>query len=184
MERMSEFLPWERIYKWLDANAPGTFSQITAPSGTIGRWRLAGATNLFPSMFTPLSSRDSIRERARLRHDVYPELDHDPAGTMSSAFLEEFVPIAEDGGGDYLFIDGRPGVESGCVREWCRDDGNLGATLWPSVHAMLADVAHSLETGEPALRGHVEAAQAQFFKVAVYAPEVRDGVLSWQSVRT
>lgn len=183
MERMTELLPWQRIHNWLRTNAPRTFEQISAPEDAIGRWRLAGAPDLYPAMFTPLSARKAVREQARLRHDVYPELDRDPAGTMSSAFLKEFVPIAASGTGDYLFVDGRPGPESGCVREWCRDDGNLGSTLWPSVHAVLADVAHSLETGEPALRGHVEAARARFARVAVYVPEVRDGLLSWQSVR-
>ena len=175
--------PWERIHNWLRANASRTFDQISAPSDAIGRWRLAGALDLFPPMYTPLSAKDSLRERDRLQDDVHPELENDPAGTMSSAFLHEFTPIAESGTGDYLFVDERPGPMSGCVRAWSGDDGNLRPTMWPSVHAMLADIAHSLETGEPVLRESAEASRAGFVRVISYTPEVIDGELSWKPVR-
>ncbi|MGW6444512.1 hypothetical protein [Lentzea sp. NPDC055074] len=43
--------------------------------------------------------------------------------------------------GDYLFIDERPGPESGCVREWDVDEGSRLPSLWPSLFAMLTDIA-------------------------------------------
>ena len=173
--------PWERIHNWLRANASRTFDQIAAPPGAEGFWRLAGAANLIPTGCTPLSSEDSNRER--LRKTTEFQVEAEPAGTTSGIFLEEFVPIAADGMGDYVFIDERPGPESGCVREWDVDEGSRLPTLWPSLNAMLADIAHSLETGEPVLREHAEAARAKFFKVSEYAPEVHDGLLSWKPVR-
>lgn len=176
--------PWERIHNWLHDNASVTFGQISAPPEAIGRWRLAGAVDLFPPMYTPLSAKDSIRERARLQDEVYPELDNDPAGSMSSVFLREFVPIAESGTSDYLFIDERPGPESGCVRAWSGDEGNLRPTMWSGVHAMLADIAHSLETDEPVLRARSEANREGVSRTVMYVPEVHDGELSWRAVRT
>ena len=171
--------PWERIHNWLRVNASRTFDQITAAPGATDLWRLTGAENLIPARYTPLSPEDSQRERKRKR--THLEVEAEPAGPTSGTFLEEFVPIAADGMGDYLFIDERPGPESGCVREWDVDEGSRLPSLWPSLSAMLTDIADSLDTGEPALRGH--AARAGFFTVSVYVPEVHDARLSWQRVR-
>jgi len=173
--------PWERIHNWLRANTSGTFRQITPASGQDGFWQLAGAENLIPSSYTPLSYEDSSRERARKATEL--EVVQEPAGSSSGIFLGKFVPIAEDGMGDYVFLDERPGPRSGCVREWDVDEGSRLPPLWPSLDIMLTDIAHSLETGEPVLREYADAAKAKFLKVSVYLPEVRDGVLSWQSVR-
>jgi len=177
----NDLQPWERIHNWLRDNASRTFAQITAPPDATEFWRLAGARNLIPAAYTPLSAADS--DRTRVRKTTEFQVEEEPAGTTSGIFLEEFVPIAADGMGDYVFVDERPGQESGCVREWDVDEGSRLPTLWPSLDAMLADIAHSLYTGEPALRGHVEAARAKFVKVALHVPEVRDGLLTWQSVQ-
>ncbi|HUQ54884.1 SMI1/KNR4 family protein [Lentzea sp.] len=174
--------PWERIHNWLRVNASRTFGQITAGPDATDFWRLAGAENLIPARYTPLSFEDSGRERSRKRTDL--EVEAEPAGTTSGIFLGEFVPIAANGMGDYLFVDERPGPESGCVREWDVDEGSRLPTLWPSPHAMLTDIARSLDTGEPALRGHADAAEAKFFRVSVYVPEVHDARLSWQRLPT
>jgi hypothetical protein len=174
--------PWERIQDWLRVNASRTFNQITAGSGATGFWSLAGAENLIPTRYTPLSLEDSQREQTRKRTEL--EIEAEPAGTTSGIFLGEFVPIAADGMGDYLFVDERPGPESGCVREWDVDEGSRLHSLWPSLDAMLTDIAHSLDTGEPALHWHADAARAKFFTVSVYVPEVHDARLSWQRSRT
>ncbi|MCP2247577.1 SMI1/KNR4 family protein [Lentzea aerocolonigenes] len=173
--------PWERIHNWLHSNASRTFGQITAPPGATGFWRLTGARNLIPPAYTPLSAEDS--NRTRIRKTTEFQVEAEPAGTTSGIFLQEFVPLAADGMGGYVFVDERPGPESGCVREWDVDEGSRLPTLWPTIDAMLADIAHSLGTGEPALREHVKAARAKFVKAVLYVPEVRDGLLSWQSVR-
>ncbi|WP_434442786.1 hypothetical protein [Lentzea sp. E54] len=62
--------PWERVQNWLRDNASRTFDQISARSGAIGRWRLAGAVDLFPPKYTPLSSEDSNRKRIRKTTEV------------------------------------------------------------------------------------------------------------------
>ncbi len=62
---MTDLPPWERILTWLRDNASRTFDQITATPGADGFWRLAGAGNLIPTAYTPLSSEDSNRERIR-----------------------------------------------------------------------------------------------------------------------
>src|SRR5688572_16242248 len=103
--------PCEHIHNWLRANASRTFDQITAPPDAEGFWRFAGAGNLIPTCYTPLSSAESTRER--IRKPTASQVEAEPAGTTSGIFLEEFVPIAADGMGDYVFIDERPGPESG-----------------------------------------------------------------------
>ncbi|SMC99088.1 SMI1/KNR4 family protein [Lentzea albidocapillata] len=172
---------WERIHNWLRDNAPRTFDQITAAPDADGFWHLAGAGNLIPTAYTPLSSENSNRER--IRKTTRFQVEAEPAGTTSGIFLGEFVPVAADGMGDYVFVDERQGRASGCIREWDVDEGSRLPTLWPSLDSMLTDIARSLETGEPVLQEHAKAARAKFFKVSVYVPEVRDGMLSWQPVR-
>ncbi|MET9230814.1 SMI1/KNR4 family protein [Lentzea sp. NPDC003310] len=170
--------PWERIHNWLRVNASRTFDQITADPATTGLWRLTGAENLIPARYTPLSPEDS--QRTRNRKSTHLEVETEPAGATSGVFLPEFVPIAADDMGDYLFVDERPGPESGCVRAWDVDEGSRLPSLWPSLTAMLTDIADSLDTGAPALRGHADA--AKFFTTSVYVPEVRDGRLGWRRV--
>ena len=89
------------------------------------------------------------------------------AGDMATAFVSEFVPIAEDGAASTLFVDTRSGPLSGCVTIYHRDDGALGGPTWDSVTAMLDDLADALEGGRPC-NG--------------WQPTIDDDALDWQPV--
>lgn len=87
------------------------------------------------------------------------------AGTRAGAFLPEFVPIAEDQSGAYRFVDCRAGSLYGCVGEFLKGDADAHGPTWPSVSAMLGDVADALEQNRPS---------------AGWQPQVTDGGLVWR----
>jgi len=72
--------------------------------------------------------------------------------------------IADNLGGDYLFLDLRPGPMHGCAGESRRDDVGVGDPAWPSVAAMLSDVANGLVNGAD---------------VHKRRPVFEDGILNW-----
>jgi cell wall assembly regulator SMI1 len=98
------------------------------------------------------------------RSDVVGQSESEPAGTPARAFLKSFVPIAEDQAGAYLFVDTRPGPLHGCVTEFVSGDADVSGPLWPSVEAMLSDVADALHLDRP---------------VCGRLPVVFDGELDW-----
>jgi cell wall assembly regulator SMI1 len=73
----------------------------------------------------------------------------DDAGTRASFFISPFLPIAEDGSGDFLFVDLRGGRQHGCVGEYFKGDADWRPAIWPSVEALLAETLSSLESGRP-----------------------------------
>jgi cell wall assembly regulator SMI1 len=75
----------------------------------------------------------------------------DDAGTRASMFISPFLPIAEDGSGDFLFVDLRGGRQHGCVGEYFKGDADWRPAIWPSVEALLDETLASLETGQAAL---------------------------------
>jgi cell wall assembly regulator SMI1 len=89
----------------------------------------------------------------------------EPAGGHAWAFLPTLVPIARNGSGDDLVVDLRSGPLRGCVKAYDHEQGALFPPPWPSLTALLTDVAASL-AGGTALGNLV--------------PAVSDGRLSWQ----
>ncbi|MCP2169448.1 SMI1/KNR4 family protein [Goodfellowiella coeruleoviolacea] len=71
----------------------------------------------------------------------------EPAGSPCVDWLPVWLPIAHDGGGCLLFADLRPGSLHGCVMEWDEYEGATGEPRWPSIAAMLAEIAHALHHG-------------------------------------
>ena len=88
----------------------------------------------------------------------------EPAGTVAFTYLPAFIPIAENGQGDYLVVDTRLGDAGGCVREFAKEDADQGRMNWPTIDALLDDVASVLERNQPC-RGWI--------------PVVQSGVLDW-----
>lgn len=86
------------------------------------------------------------------------------AGTRVSMFISSFLPIADDGSGDFLFADLRKGRQHGCVSEYFKEEADWRPAIWPSLETLLADTLLSLRTGEPALS---------------FIPIVTEGRLQW-----
>ncbi|WP_146187630.1 SMI1/KNR4 family protein [Arthrobacter sp. HMWF013] len=89
----------------------------------------------------------------------------DDAGTRASFFISPFLPIAEDGSGDFLFVDLRGGRQHGCVGEYFKGDADWRPAIWPSVEALLEDILSSLESGRPVFSSR---------------PSVVNGSLTWE----
>ncbi|MDQ1635802.1 MAG: hypothetical protein QOJ32_2611 [Frankiaceae bacterium] len=108
----------------------------------VGHWRM------YQEIFAALRADGTL--------DQPPELvdaaENEPAGSPAFQFLAPFVPIATNHAACDLFVDLRPGPLSGCVTEYSREDAAWRGPRWPSLAAMLDDVADSLEQRRPA--GH------------------------------
>jgi cell wall assembly regulator SMI1 len=141
------------------------------------------AGSLIPWMFRP-SPTDSIRDDWRMLTDIASEvgdpadlvaLQAEPAGSRAHLFLRSWVPIADDTGGNWLFVDLRPGELHGCVGRWWHDDGfhgpDYGVHFWASVADMAQNLADALETGRWAPDDSGEQDMV---------PAVVDGVLDWE----
>jgi cell wall assembly regulator SMI1 len=100
--------------------------------------------------------------------NVVRDGERDEAGSIAFAFLPSFVPIGDNIAACYLFVDTRPGPAFGCVSDWDRDEGALDEPTWPSITAMLEDVADAVRNGR-ASNG--------------WAPTVVDGELTWELVQ-
>jgi hypothetical protein len=78
------------------------------------------------------------------------------AGAPSYAFHPLFMPIAEAGCGQTMFVDLREGSWHGCIGVWDHEVAWDSAVYWDCITDMLADVLHALMHGEPALVAHAE----------------------------
>ena len=98
----------------------------------VNRWRML--QSVWASIYPP-----DVLEAGRQRQ----------AGTVAAAFLADYVPVAEDGTGDTMYVDTRDGGPTGCVGVFFHADTDTYGPVWDSVTAMLADVADSLEQNRP-----------------------------------
>jgi hypothetical protein len=90
-----------------------------------------------------------------------------------------FVPIANSGTGDCLVVDLRPGPLRGCAMEWYNHGGL--AARWPSVTAMLTDIADALEHGRPEDRDPTDVECVHRTRVWGQLAVFRaDGTLAWE----
>ncbi|XVV00453.1 SMI1/KNR4 family protein [Actinosynnema sp. CA-248983] len=200
---------WHSITSWLAGHAPKTFAALSPPAAdddiralvedVPGRlpaeltawWRLCdgigrldGTGYLLPPLFEPMPVRKALAVR-RLMADLHSPVAYamaaaDEAGSRSGAFLDTFVPIAADGGGDHLVVDLRPGPWHGCVQEWRGDDGCQTDPWWSGVADMPADVANDFTRSSGVLRAHGERARAQGFRTSPYTVHPDDGRVAWR----
>ncbi len=126
------------------------------PADLVALWRLEGADAgywLPPEGAGALEGPDEALDTRAILLQVAEE--EDPGDPMwPDRFIPELLPIAMNGGGDSLVVDLRPGEHRGAVFFWDHEKWGLEEPLWPSVSAMLADVADALETGGPVLAWH------------------------------
>jgi cell wall assembly regulator SMI1 len=181
---------WERIVTWLRTNAPVTAAHLAPPAtpddilfveSLLGRplpadlsawWhRSCGVTayvegRLIPPSFAPHTVDEAVECREVMLEiasgeDVLAE----PAGSASTDWLPQWLPVAHNGGGDYLFADLRPGPLTGCVMTWDKYEAAAMAPQWPNTATMLAEIAEALEHGTD---------------IDGYRPDAdRDGTLDW-----
>jgi cell wall assembly regulator SMI1 len=129
------------------------------PADLIGWWQRADGMRgtrvsvgaLLPPHYVPLSIREALESR-RVWLEVAADADGtqgverpEPAGSPCDVWQPVWLPIATDGGSSELFVDLRPGAAHGCVMTYDKVDAATSAPVWPSVGAMLADVADAFE---------------------------------------
>jgi cell wall assembly regulator SMI1 len=118
------------------------------------RWVDPHAGWLIPPHFIP-HPIDRALESRRIWLDVMEscgaesEMPAGPAGSESDVWLPDWMPIGADGGGRELFVDLRDGPQRGCVMEYDKVGAAEGPPSWPSVAAMLAEIADALEHDTP-----------------------------------
>ncbi|OZE85265.1 hypothetical protein CH305_05045 [Rhodococcus sp. 15-649-2-2] len=165
---------WDRIAQWLADNissvsiAGATDEQIQdAMRSTGGLWpeeltsffRLVNGfpreswVSIFP-MHELFDVDRTVSER-QLELDIWGEIDAEmgaepqvgtAAGEYVGTYLPEFIPFA-GADGYLLFVDARWGPLHGCVTEFQKVDADSAGPKWPSLSAMLTDLADSLENG-------------------------------------
>jgi cell wall assembly regulator SMI1 len=166
---------WDRIVRWLDRYAPAVAAAVGPPASTddiaaveaaldvpvpadlAAWWRRANGvprTSLLPPFYGPHPIVEAMESRRILLEvqgcygddpddaQELAEMAAEPAGTPGGQWLSVWLPIA--GGGYELFVDLRPGPAHGCVMSY-DSEGGAAPPLWPSVTAMLADVAEAME---------------------------------------
>lgn len=204
---------WRSITEWLSRHAPATADGIRPPASddalsavavALGRpvpaelrqwWQLADGMNrelldpLIPSLYTPLPIADALEIRNFLvdlwSADDGEEPDEaDEAGAPSYVFHPLFMPIAEDGCGQTMFVDLREGSWHGCIGVWDHESAWDSAVYWESITDMLTDVRNALFQGSPALVAHVRRWIERFHGhsggTEVWLPEVDStGHLEW-----
>ncbi|MCC8928819.1 SMI1/KNR4 family protein [Rhodococcus sp. I2R] len=98
--------------------------------------------------------------------DDWPEVVRtQSAGETAEMFLDFYVPFAEDGAGDFFYVDTRPGDLQGCVRYFAAEAADQGQAAYDSLTDYLTAVRVAVEKGSD-LYGLV--------------PTVRDGALIWE----
>ncbi|MET0236953.1 MAG: SMI1/KNR4 family protein [Kibdelosporangium sp.] len=149
------------------------------PADLIGWWRQScGVTGfvggrLIPPHHAPYTIDEAVDCREMMLEVASCDDDADiaalvaePAGSPCTPYwLPVWLPIAHDGGGCYLFTDLRHGPSHGCVMKWDKYEAATLEPRWPSITAMLTEIANALRDGTD-IHGHQPEARA-------------DGTLDW-----
>lgn len=167
---------WGRIEAWLRTNAPASDDHLGVPArrdeippvatlvgeplpdDLVAWWRRScGTTSFFAGRlltgFAPYSIDEAMECRTMMLEIAacddadLADLAAEPAGSPCWNWLPMWVPIAYDSGGDFLFLDLRPGPERGCIMQWYEADFATGDPKWRNVATMLAEIADALEHG-------------------------------------
>jgi cell wall assembly regulator SMI1 len=177
---------WERIEKWLAANAPASAATLAPPASPaaiskvqqqIGvpipaeliaflRRHDGAGTNMrdgftLPPFYIPMSTEGIISE-AKMMCDVLGSSGSD--GSVGSWWHGQVIPVAFDGGGGNLLLDQRPG-RGGRLGDHDEETEMMFNTYPRSLTELLEQTATSLETGNAALKR--------------YHPKVVAGALEW-----
>ncbi|NEC66141.1 SMI1/KNR4 family protein [Streptomyces sp. SID9727] len=100
---------------------------------------------LLPPLYIPVSL-ERMTHLWRVKVASAADVDGE-AGSAIQGFSRYFVPVGDDTTGDLLVLDLRPGRMRGCVLEWGKVDGHVGAPAWGGLAEMWSDIAQALEAG-------------------------------------
>jgi hypothetical protein len=73
------------------------------------------------------------------------EVDGASAATLGVRWSRHWLPLATSGLGVVLFADLRYGRLRGCVMKYDRIEGADSPPVWPTISAMLSDIADALD---------------------------------------
>jgi cell wall assembly regulator SMI1 len=195
---------WSDLTSWLAINAPGTLQYVHPPGDParlesaeeqlgfalnaelVEWWHLhdGSITCLVPgyelSSFDNMLGRHKIEREVNLEEEVNATarrnrgLADNEGGRPAWYFPTNYIPIGDNGGGDCLVVDCRPGPEYGYLRD---HDHEARGVVPPAYYTSLADLltrmVTALRTGRPmkvGLPGHTHLA----------TPVIEEGFLSWE----
>lgn len=156
---------WQRIEKWLAAEAPGIRTSLRPPAraADVARVQQRMSVPFPPDLVASLQRHDGVTAGgftlpfmhrpmsiAEIPGDWRTNCDTlaDTPGPDSGWWDRQLVPFAATGDGGSLVVDQRPG-RHGRVGEWFHETGPT-FEAWPaSVVELLEQTATSLETGKP-----------------------------------
>lgn len=128
-------LPLRELYLQADGSSGGrAFLYVHGYAITLGE--VVAEYGALTEFWMSREETDEIRQIAR-------ENGNGQAGETAASWLPEFIPLAPDGGGSYLFVDTREGPQRGCVRLWEHVERD-GPPIWDSIEAMLDEIANAL----------------------------------------
>ncbi len=113
---------------------------------------------------THISCRESPHDIDDLGCGWAENVDRHPAGEVAHTFLDPYVPFAQYGTGDFLYVDTRFGDHHGCIRAFGWEVADESGPLFASLADYIDTVRHSVETGTD----HSD-----------LTPTVEDGALVW-----
>lgn len=124
-----------------------------------------------------LLTLDGLLYRYRLARDMLHDVEDlgpewpdiaraQEAGETAEMFLEAYVPFAEDGAGDFEYIDTRPGKHHGCVRYFMSEAADGGGPMFDSLTSYIDAVHRSVESPQ------------EFNGLLI--PTIVDGALLWE----
>jgi cell wall assembly regulator SMI1 len=159
---------------WYATNAPAVYATLREPASAdqLAQAQQAMGQDLPVDLLAWWELADGVKDEAATAGSVVPPFynpypvasaldsrqdwlatwpgDDGTAGLAGTErtfmWLPSWLPIANNGGGNDLFIDLRPGPLHGCVMEFDRVDGAGGPPLWPNIETMLTAIADALET--------------------------------------
>ncbi|MBO0805821.1 MAG: SMI1/KNR4 family protein [Nocardiopsaceae bacterium] len=170
---------WARVTAWLAVNAPVSYAALRPPAvaadarlpAELRRLLLVNdgadlhdpnAATFLPGQYFPLPA-GRIADNCAVNAEVLADIGD--AGMAGHWWHPRWFMFAEDGLGNGLVIDDRPGPGQGMVWEWSKYDGLIGEPA-PSLGGFLADVARVLEGGT-VLRGWRPVAMYGFLRWTV-----------------
>ncbi|WP_414944092.1 SMI1/KNR4 family protein [Amycolatopsis sp. cmx-11-32] len=164
---------WDRVERWLKANAPTTAASLRPPATTARiteaqrRIGVALPAELIASLrrhdgvsgigesfalppFHHLASTETVAREAKVLCEVL--ISNGSDDSVGSWWHGRFVPIAVNGGGDGLFLDQRTGT--GRLGEWDHEGSVDFDRLPTTLTELLEQTATALETGGAVLGGY------------------------------